>query len=78
MSEKPASLTTPPQKKRIRRLAEGPERPYPLAVNRELILLYWEIGRDILARQAEQDWGSKVIERLSHALKPDAGTLPRQ
>ena len=25
-----------------------------LAVNRELILLYWQIGRDILARQAEQ------------------------
>ena len=25
-----------------------------LAVNRELVLLYWQIGRDILARQAEQ------------------------
>jgi hypothetical protein len=23
-----------------------------LAVNRELVLLYWQIGRDILARQA--------------------------
>ena len=27
-----------------------------LAVNRELILFYWQIGRDILARQAEQGW----------------------
>lgn len=40
-----------------------------LAVNRELVLLYWQIGRDILARQAEQGWGSKVIERLAHDLR---------
>jgi predicted nuclease of restriction endonuclease-like (RecB) superfamily len=40
-----------------------------LAVNSELILLYWEIGRDILQRQAEQGWGTKVIERLSQDLK---------
>ena len=40
-----------------------------LAVNRELVLLYWQIGRDILARQAEQGWGAKVIERLSHDLR---------
>ena len=40
-----------------------------LAVNRELVLLYWQIGRDILARQASQGWGAKVIERLSHDLR---------
>lgn len=40
-----------------------------LAVNRELVQLYWQIGRDILARQAEQGWGSKVIERLAHDLR---------
>ncbi len=28
-------------------------------------MLYWQIGRDILARQAEQGWGAKVIERLA-------------
>ena len=39
-----------------------------LAVNRELVLLYWQIGRDILARQAEQGWGAKVIQRLAHDL----------
>lgn len=39
------------------------------AVNRELVLLYWHIGRDILARQAAQGWGSKVIERLAHDLR---------
>lgn len=40
-----------------------------LAVNRELITLYWQIGRDILERQAQQGWGAKVIERLSHDLR---------
>ena len=40
-----------------------------LAVNRELVLLYWNIGRDILARQASQGWGSRVIERLSQDLR---------
>ncbi|EFW87137.1 PDDEXK nuclease domain-containing protein [Pseudomonas savastanoi] len=39
-----------------------------LSVNRELVLLYWQIGQDILARQAEQGWGAKVIERLAHDL----------
>ncbi|HEY9879442.1 MAG TPA: PDDEXK nuclease domain-containing protein [Leptolyngbyaceae cyanobacterium] len=40
-----------------------------LAVNKELTLLYWQIGREILARQQEQGWGSKVIDRLSQDLK---------
>jgi predicted nuclease of restriction endonuclease-like (RecB) superfamily len=39
-----------------------------LAVNRELIELYWQIGSDILARQASQGWGAKVIDRLAHDL----------
>jgi len=36
-----------------------------LAVNRDLVLLYWSLGRDILARQKERGWGSKVIDRLA-------------
>ena len=40
-----------------------------LAVNRELVLLYWQIGRDILAQQAAQGWGTKVIDRLAHDLR---------
>lgn len=40
-----------------------------LAVNRELVLLYWQIGCDILARQVEQGWGAKVIDRLAHDLR---------
>jgi len=40
-----------------------------LAVNRELVLLYWSMGRDILARQQEQGWGAKVVERLASDLR---------
>jgi predicted nuclease of restriction endonuclease-like (RecB) superfamily len=39
------------------------------AVTRELILLYWSIGRDILDRQGSEGWGAKVIDRLAHDLQ---------
>ena len=42
-----------------------------IAVNRELVLLYWSIGRDILERQRNQGWGAKVIETLSRDLSRD-------
>ncbi|MGD1905277.1 MAG: YhcG family protein [Leptolyngbyaceae cyanobacterium] len=42
-----------------------------LAVNRELVLLYWQIGREILTRQQAQGWGGKVIDRLSKDLKQE-------
>jgi predicted nuclease of restriction endonuclease-like (RecB) superfamily len=45
-----------------------------VAVNRELVLLYWQIGRDILQRQREEGWGAKVIDRLAsdlHAAFPE-------
>lgn len=40
-----------------------------LSVNRELVLLYWQIGREILQRQHQEGWGAKVIERLAQDLK---------
>jgi predicted nuclease of restriction endonuclease-like (RecB) superfamily len=40
-----------------------------LAVNRELVLLYWRIGQDILERQRHSGWGSKVIDRLAADLR---------
>ena len=51
-----------------------------LAVNRELVLLYWGIGREILERQATEGWGSKVVERLAkdlHTEFPDMKGLSR-
>jgi predicted nuclease of restriction endonuclease-like (RecB) superfamily len=42
-----------------------------VSVNRELVLLYWEIGREILRRQAAEGWGAKVIERLADDLRAE-------
>lgn len=36
-----------------------------LAVNSEVIQLYWYIGKQILERQQTTTWGSKLIEALS-------------
>ncbi len=52
-----------------------------LSVNRELLMLYWRIGRDILTRQHTRGWGAKIIDRLAHDLRqtfPDMkGFSPR-
>ncbi|MET3124797.1 putative nuclease of restriction endonuclease-like (RecB) superfamily [Oxalobacteraceae bacterium GrIS 2.11] len=42
-----------------------------LAVNQELILLYWQIGNEILERQQKHAWGTKVVERLAGDLKAE-------
>lgn len=86
MSESPVSLSMPPEgygdwltdlKGRI----HNAQQRATLAVNRELVLLYWQIGHDILTRQAQQGWGAKVIERLAQDLRvafPDMkGFSPR-
>jgi len=74
MTDQPISLTAPPEgytdwlvdlKSRI----HTAQQRATLSVNRELVLLYWQIGCDILARQASQGWGAKVIEHLAHDLR---------
>ena len=40
-----------------------------MEVSREMVLLYWSDGRDILVRQVEEGWGAKVIDRLAHDLQ---------
>ena len=51
------------------------------AVNSELILLYWDIGREITVRQEKLGWGEAVIDRLSadlqHALPQSTGFSAR-
>jgi predicted nuclease of restriction endonuclease-like (RecB) superfamily len=39
------------------------------SVNRDLILLYWDIGRGILERQEKLGWGQSVVEMLAHDLQ---------
>src|SRR5262245_2647171 len=40
-----------------------------LAANAQLVLHYWEIGRDILASQKREGCGAKVIDRLANDLQ---------
>lgn len=39
------------------------------AINRELVLLYWDIGRNIVEKQQVLGWGESVIDRLSSDLQ---------
>ncbi|MBK8973508.1 MAG: DUF1016 family protein [Hahellaceae bacterium] len=86
MSDKPSSLIQPPEgycdwlaalKNRI----YSAQQRATLAVNREMLLLYWQIGKEILDRQINEGWGAKVIEQLAHDLSnafPDMkGFSPR-
>ena len=38
-------------------------------VNRELLLFYWSLGKDIVEMKAESRWGSKLIDALSADLR---------
>lgn len=42
-----------------------------LTVNRELILLYWQIGQEILMRQEDLGWGAKIVERIAKDLRSE-------
>lgn len=46
------------------------------AVNSELVLLYWSIGRTILAEQERHSWGDDVVGLLARDLRAD-GRLGR-
>ena len=73
-SERPASLNPPPSGYaewliELKQCIHTAQQRATLAANRELVGLYWSIGSEILARQAEQGWGAKVIDRLAHDLR---------
>ena len=38
------------------------------AINKELVGLYWDIGKMIIARQTDKSWGKAVVERLANDL----------
>jgi predicted nuclease of restriction endonuclease-like (RecB) superfamily len=52
-------------KVRVRRA----QRKAALSANAEMILMYWDIGRMIAARQKQEGWGAGVIPRLAVDLK---------
>ena len=41
------------------------------AVNKELVGLYWDIGRMIVGRQTDQGWGQAIVERLAADLQKE-------
>ena len=41
------------------------------AVNKELIALYWDIGRMIVTRQQGTSWGKSVVEQLAKDLQAE-------
>ncbi|MGE4427495.1 MAG: PDDEXK nuclease domain-containing protein [Solirubrobacteraceae bacterium] len=43
------------------------------AVNTELVLLYWSIGREILDRQQRLGWGDDIVGRLGQDLRAETG-----
>ena len=52
-----------------------------LAVSHELVTLYWNVGRQLIAEQMRRGWGAKVIDRLAadlrHAFPEMKGFSPR-
>lgn len=42
-----------------------------IAVNAELLSLYWSLGKDIVEKQANTSWGDRLIEQLSKDLKKE-------
>jgi len=40
-----------------------------LASNAAMVLLYWEIGKNVLEKQTSQGWGAKIIDRLALDLR---------
>jgi len=40
-------------------------------VNKELINLYWDIGRKVVEKQKEHGWGKSVVEKLAADLQKE-------
>ncbi len=53
----------------IKKRILGSQMRAVLAVNAELIALYWQIGADIVNLQQTQGWGSAVVEQMAKDLK---------
>ncbi|WP_295376308.1 PDDEXK nuclease domain-containing protein [uncultured Stenotrophomonas sp.] len=74
MSDKPVSLVVAPEDYvnwlgELKNCIHLAQQRAALAVNRELVQLYWQIGCDILQWQADQGWGGAVIERMAQDLR---------
>jgi predicted nuclease of restriction endonuclease-like (RecB) superfamily len=69
-----AQLLSPPDGysewlKELKARIRSAQQKAVLVANNEMLVLYWQIGRDILQRQRAQGWGAKVVDRLSADLR---------
>ena len=44
-------------------------RKVALSINSQLLELYWELGKEIVAKQNKSNWGSNFIENIATELK---------
>jgi len=57
--------------KELKKLIQKTQIKASLAVNNELIWLYWDIGKSISEKVQRNKWGSSVVEELSKDLKKE-------
>ncbi|MCX4725524.1 PDDEXK nuclease domain-containing protein [Streptomyces sp. NBC_00963] len=55
----------------LKAIVRGAHVRAQLKVNTEMLLMYWEIGRTILARQQDEKWGTGIIGRISAELRTE-------
>ncbi|MBI4195276.1 MAG: DUF1016 domain-containing protein [Betaproteobacteria bacterium] len=55
----------------VKRMIGDSRRRALAAVNRELVVLYWQIGRIIVRQQEAARWGDAVVEQLSADLRTE-------
>ncbi len=42
-----------------------------IVLNKEVIQMYWQIGKDLIEKGKVTDWGDKLLEQVSHDLRID-------
>ncbi|HUN03785.1 MAG TPA: DUF1016 N-terminal domain-containing protein [Niabella sp.] len=71
----------PPFFKQLKELIAKEKLRAVINANQLMIIMYWHIGNAILAKQNEEGWGAKIIDRLSKDLKEafpeETGFSPR-
>jgi predicted nuclease of restriction endonuclease-like (RecB) superfamily len=70
MSKKvlPVSADFPILLKEVKNRIQQAQTRAMLAVNAELVQLYWDVGRIIAGRQQQEGWGAAVIPRIAREL----------
>ena len=63
------TLQGPDRQRAIDAVIRAAQQRAALAVNKEVLQLYWQIGRDVLDRQAEAGWGAGILGRIEADLR---------